>query len=108
MHTAGITMDSRPLSELINILQVALDLPVVDRTGLSGSFSITLRYPRMTARQDGAPAAPGPDLPALPAGDPDLPPLPVALEDQLGLKLERRNAPVQVLVIDRVEPPTEN
>jgi uncharacterized protein (TIGR03435 family) len=36
------------------------------------------------------------------------PPLPSALQEQLGLKLERSRAPVEVLVIDHLEKPSEN
>jgi uncharacterized protein (TIGR03435 family) len=38
----------------------------------------------------------------------ELPPLFTAVEDQLGLKLVQGRAPVEVLVIDRLEMPTEN
>jgi uncharacterized protein (TIGR03435 family) len=42
------------------------------------------------------------------ADDPDGARLPVALEDQLGLRLELRREPTDVVVIDRIERPSEN
>jgi bla regulator protein BlaR1 len=74
---------------------------LVDRTGLSGRFDFTLDWAPEPA------AAPPSGTPAAPP-DP-LGPAPVlALRDQLGLKLEPAKAPVKILVIDRVERPTEN
>jgi uncharacterized protein (TIGR03435 family) len=60
---------------------------VVDRTGLSGTFDIDLEWT--------------PD----PTADTTGPSLFTALQEQLGLKLESTRAPVEVLVIDRVERP---
>jgi uncharacterized protein (TIGR03435 family) len=51
-------------------------------------------------------AAPAPTAAAPTPGD--RPSLFTALEEQLGLKLEALRAPIDVLVIDRVTPPTEN
>jgi uncharacterized protein (TIGR03435 family) len=42
------------------------------------------------------------------APDPDLASFPIALQEQLGLKLEPTRGPVDVLVIDSVRAPTEN
>jgi uncharacterized protein (TIGR03435 family) len=71
-----------------------LDRPVVDRTGLAGSFDFGLNWvPEPTG-----------------AGQPDLQGTTFvqALRDQLGLKLEATKVPVQIPVIDRVERPSEN
>ena len=70
---------------------------VEDRTGLKGYYAMTMTYapvPRL-----------GADAVAEPGG---APPFFVALEEQLGLKLEPATKPLQALVIDRIEPPTEN
>jgi uncharacterized protein (TIGR03435 family) len=76
---------------------------VVDRTGLTGTFDIDLRWtperPFIDSTQSAA---------ALPAADGSEPPLFTAIREQLGLKLERTRGPVDVLVIDRVERPTPN
>jgi uncharacterized protein (TIGR03435 family) len=71
---------------------------VIDRTGLTGRFDYTLEW------------APDPPLSASPAAPPELagPTSLQALHDQLGLKVESTRGPVQVLVIDGVERPSEN
>jgi uncharacterized protein (TIGR03435 family) len=76
---------------------------VVDRTGLTGTFDIDLRWTPERPFTDGAQSAA-----ALPSVDGNEPPLFTALQEQLGLKLERTKGPVDVLVIDHVERPTPN
>jgi uncharacterized protein (TIGR03435 family) len=78
---------------------------VVDKTGLEGGYDVTLNWtPDQAAnRPPGAP--PGPD--GVPV-DPNGPSLFTAVQEQLGLKLDSQRGPVKVLVIDRVERPTEN
>jgi uncharacterized protein (TIGR03435 family) len=72
---------------------------VVNKTGLSGRFDLTLRW----TPED----APTPLLNGAP--DPNAPPgLFTAIQEQLGLKLESGKGPVPVLVIDRIAPPSEN
>jgi uncharacterized protein (TIGR03435 family) len=75
-----------------------IDMPVVDRTGLTGDYSLKLDWtPAVRATAEASPDAQ--------AG----PTLFEAVEVQLGLKLESRKLPLPVLVIDRVDrAPTEN
>lgn len=77
--------------------------PVIDRTGLTGTFDVNLRF-RPPEPPPGAAAA---GLP-LPAFDPDLAPIETAVQEQLGLRLQPIREPADVLVIDRLERPTPN
>ena len=82
---------------------------VLDQTGLRGPFHWTLAW----TPDNLPPRAPGtaPDQPITVNGvaiDPDGPSLFTAVEEQLGLKLESTKGPVGVLVIDRVEQPTQD
>ena len=79
-------------------LQDGLDRPVVDGTGLEGRFDVEYTHspqPTTTATTD-SPFGPPPPM------------LFVAVEEQLGMKLESRRTQVPVLVIDAVERPTAN
>jgi uncharacterized protein (TIGR03435 family) len=89
-----------PLSLLANALSRITGRVVVDRTGLAGSWDLTLTF----AEQRGQPS-PGAESPA---PDPDAPSLFTALQEQLALKLESTKGPVDVLVIDHAERPTED
>jgi uncharacterized protein (TIGR03435 family) len=93
------------MADFVGVMQAAvLDRPVVDRTGLSGRFDFTLRWTPDDSQFRGL----GVRVPA-PADDPNAPPgLFTAIQEQLGLRLESTNAPVEVLVISRVERPTDN
>ena len=77
------------------------DRIVLDRTNLIGNFEVDLRWsPTLQAAVE-RPGATSPDLLALPS-------LFTAVEEQLGLKLEARTEPMDVLVIDHVQLPTPN
>ena len=86
-----------PLSVLADFIGVNADVPVVDNTGWTGKFVWEARAGSLR------PGVRGPE-----GGDPNLPPLNIALEEQLGLKLEEQRTAVDVLVIDSVQRPTEN
>jgi uncharacterized protein (TIGR03435 family) len=74
--------------------------PVVDRTGLKGGYDFELLW-----TPDEAPPT-GVTLPAW--YDPNGPSLVTAVQEQLGLKMEATTGPVDVLVIDSAERPTED
>jgi uncharacterized protein (TIGR03435 family) len=69
---------------------------VVDRTGLAGSWDFELTFAVENRGPDSPPA------------DPNAPSFFTAVQEQLGLKLESTKGPVEVLVIDSVERPTED
>ena len=78
---------------------------VVDRTGLTGGFDYELQF----SDREIPGAGPGGGFPVPIAPEiPDAPSLFTALEEQLGLKLVPETGPVEVLVIDHVEPPKPN
>ncbi len=77
---------------------------VVDATGLNGRYDFSLHYDPVASSG----AANGNQSTSLPPTDADKPPLLSAIQEQLGLKLESRKAPVEVLVIDHVEQPSPN
>jgi uncharacterized protein (TIGR03435 family) len=91
-----ITSRAAPLQGLADHLSNAalqIDRPVIDQTGLKGRYDFTLEWT--------------PDN--LPPGDSTAPSLFTAVQEQLGLKLESRKAPVEIVVVDSAEKtPTEN
>jgi uncharacterized protein (TIGR03435 family) len=96
-----------PLELLTAQLSARLGRPVIDKTGLKGVYAFNLHWTPDPAeaehlKQSGEPVAPEPTPEA------NGPSLTNALQEQLGLKLVPRTEPLQVLVIDHVEQPSEN
>jgi uncharacterized protein (TIGR03435 family) len=88
-----------PMTEITRILSTLVARTIIDETGLSGPVQFRLQYHRGS----------GVSPPAVPAGAVgEKPDIFTALQEQAGLKLEARRAPVDVLVIDRIDRPTEN
>lgn len=87
----------------------SVDLPVVDKTGLSGFFEFNLDWSISAAHarvqgyeSDNTPPSAGSHGGATELAIVD------ALQSQVGLKLERQKVLLPVIVLDRVEKPTEN
>ena len=81
-----------------------LDRPVVDRTGLQGRYDFLLKWTPDESQftQVGARIPPPTDSADAPPG------LFTAMGEQLGLRVTAEKTPVEVLVIDRIEKPSEN
>jgi uncharacterized protein (TIGR03435 family) len=93
------------IARMVRPLSRVLGRTVVDQTGLTGKYDLTLRWTPDEAQM--ALSLP-PDAPNLTRIDSTGPSIFVALQEQLGLKLESAKGPVEVLVIDHVERPGEN
>ncbi len=94
------TADRVPLNYLCFWLGIQLQndhRPVVDETGLTGHYNFEISF-RPQLPPDGSPSRESLNLPSI--FD--------AVRDQLGLQLMPRRGPVQTLVIDHIEKPTEN
>ena len=102
----SIEFEGGTFSMFAGLLGMALDRPVIDKTGIPGQFAIHLVFspddsgtPRPATEDPGAPGA---------VRTPDAPGIFQAIQGQLGLKLVPAKGPVDVLVIDHVERPAEN
>ena len=92
---AGFTAVKMDFRWFINLLGGELNLPVVDKTGITGIYDITLSYTPQRLLD-------APDY----AGNGNS--VFTAIQQQLGLKLEAAKGPVEVLVIDHAEKPSAN
>jgi uncharacterized protein (TIGR03435 family) len=81
-----------PMAYIVETLSRFAGRLVVDRTGLEGMFDVKLQWTPDASRESNPTGASLAD----------------AIQDQLGLKLESTTGPVEVLVVDRVEHPTED
>jgi uncharacterized protein (TIGR03435 family) len=105
----GMTMEGINLSmaKFTGFLGKMIGREVIDRTGFTRKFDLHLEF----AFDDtiaGLPRPPQPIDSGQPADPLARPSIMIALQEQLGLKLESTKGPVEVLVIDHVERPTEN
>jgi len=95
VHNTDMTATGVTLSQLAGNLSFPLDRAVIDKTGLTGRYDFRLRWTADTVAADSAAA--------------DAPPnLFTAIQEQLGLTLQPARGPVETLVIDHVEQPSEN
>jgi len=89
-----LTAHDVPLDNLAYALSGRLSRTVVDKTGLKGKFDLSLTW--------------SPDDESAAASDSSAPSLFTALQEQLGLRLQPAKGPVETLVVDHVEIPSEN
>ena len=105
----GFRISNRSLmtGNKVTVVQLAADLSfllgrlVVDKTGINGIFDIRLEWtpdPNLGKASGDAEPRPGSDGPSIFT----------AVQEQLGLKLESRRGPAEILVIDRAEKPSPN
>jgi uncharacterized protein (TIGR03435 family) len=88
----NLHFDSAPMARLASQLSAQMKVPVTDATGLAGNFEIDLHWAREPE-----------------SGDATGPTLFDALQDQLGLRMEKKKGTVDVLTVDHIEKtPTEN
>jgi bla regulator protein blaR1 len=110
MRPGQLTAQGVDLWFVAKQLSQQLGRTVQDKTGLTGKYDFTLQWKpdRDPSPMPGAPPAgeqgPGATL----STDSSEASIFTAVQEQLGLKLESRKAPVEVLVIDHVEAPSEN
>jgi uncharacterized protein (TIGR03435 family) len=101
--TATFTMGGQPFSSLVAKISRELSAPVADQTGLDGPFDVTLEYETSRRFSSVPPAGPDPN-----STDPLPVPLPQALQQQLGLKLEKGTGPLPITIVDAAEHPSAN
>ena len=92
-----------PMDRFALILTPYAGRPLINKTGLTSYYDITLKW----TREAGSVSSALSGLPANPVPlDPDAPNLFTAMQEQLGLKLENASAPLDVVVIDSIQHPT--
>jgi uncharacterized protein (TIGR03435 family) len=105
--TGDLTAQAVPIARLVQSLIQMLGHPVSDKTELKGVYDFKLQFTPDDRLQPPNGAAPNARL-LVPPADSNAPSLFDALQEQLGLKLESGKGPVETLVVDQIEQPTEN
>ena len=104
IRPGAISGQGMGMDMLVNQLAQRLGRNVIDKTGLTGKYDINLEW-TPEAAQLRSPGE-GPEASAPP--DQSGPSIFTAVQEQLGLRLESTKGPVEVIVIDRIEKPSEN
>jgi bla regulator protein blaR1 len=91
------------MADFAKILGPLLSRSVIDSTGLKGTYALNLQWTPITGQE--------PPVPGVEAGapaDPNEPAIFTAIQEQLGLQLKSQKGPVDIIIIERVERPSEN
>jgi uncharacterized protein (TIGR03435 family) len=107
-----------PIGRLADMLSNMLDRPVIDLTEIKGTYDIDLLWSpdgseggggKMGMRVEGGPRHDGGGIEPKIEGEADAPSIFTALQEKLGLKLDARKSPVDIITVDTLEKiPTEN
>jgi uncharacterized protein (TIGR03435 family) len=92
-----------PMATLAGALTILVERPVLDKTALDGNYDFKLEYDPSTVFSREAALGNPPTAGPSPGAS-----IFTALQEQLGLRLESRKGPLEILVIDRLEKPSEN
>jgi uncharacterized protein (TIGR03435 family) len=98
----GLIVKYAVISEIAAMLAQPLRQPVLDMTGLTGKFDFELDMARYITEEmtKSKPGDPPPDIIGIGIA---------AIQEQLGLKIEAKKLPVEILIVDHMEKvPTEN
>lgn len=90
-----------PMAMLVKVLSGVLGRPVVDHTDLKGKYDLKLEWAEDSTGTGKEGATPQAQEPAGPS-------IFTAIQEQLGLKLESTSGPIEIIVIERAEKPSEN
>jgi len=107
---SGFNIHNATMAEFASVMQAQfMDLPVVDHTGFGVTrYTFILKFtPDPSMRPFGGAAAPAPEAQPT-APDPDAPPDIFSAMEQLGLHMQKTKAPIDVMVIDKIEKPSPN
>jgi uncharacterized protein (TIGR03435 family) len=104
MAPGNVSGQAMPIEILIRMISNQVGRPIVDQTGLTGSYDIELQWTPDRLPPAGA-LPPGAQLPPV---DPNGPSIFAALQEQLGLRLDATTQPGLALTIERIEKPSEN
>ena len=109
MGNGTLTGQGVPLMNLVRFLTRELGRTVIDKTGLTSKYDFTLKWteerqaPMFRGTEGSQPGTGGTAAP-----ESSGPSIFTAVQEQLGLKLESQKGPVEILIIDHVEKPSEN
>jgi bla regulator protein blaR1 len=116
MGSGSLIGGAMTMTQIVNSLSGLVGRTIIDKTDLKGYFDLRLQFAPESAPGGLGPLGPiggGPPPPGAPGGAPAAASDPAvsiftAVQEQLGLKLDSTRGPVEVLVIDSVQKPSEN
>ena len=110
MYKDHLTADGLDMATMARGLSQQLGRSVLDHTGLKGNYKVALHWTPDPGQPDlsRGPADATSERDTATASDSSGPSIFTALQEQLGLKLESTKGPVEIIVIDHIEKPSEN